>query len=133
MKFMINQASYIGDGVVEAGASIEVPPLVAAKNHPKDDNYVPPVHHIPGPHWKPLDEEAKALCEKHKVVYTGEVPDPTGDLSLQLDAALERARAAGSAIDYDKLAASTSAAVAQGVAEALKTILPLLSNSGGKK
>lgn len=135
MRFLINQDSYLGDGVVTAGTSLEVPPLVKASGHPKDDNYVPPVWSKPGPHWKPLDEEATKLCALHKIEYTGEVPDPTASLSLQLNDALERARAAGGAVDYEKLGATVADGVSRGVAEAIKALLPHLNSGGaaGKK
>lgn len=47
--------------------------------------------HVPGPHWMPLDDAAKALCAEHGIEYTGEVPDPLNGLQISLAEAIAKA------------------------------------------
>lgn len=91
-RYRIHQTSWIDDKTVEPGQEVDVSE-----------------RHVPGPHWEPLDEKAKAIAEKHKVAFTGEVPDPTDKLSLVLEDALQKA---GVAIDHEKLAQAVAAGVA---------------------
>lgn len=98
-RYRIHQTSYIDDRVIDAGQEIEAD-----------------ARHVPGPHWEPLDDAAKALAKKHSIRFTGNVPDPTEKLSLQLNRALE---SNGIAIDHDKL----GAAIAQGLAPLIAQLM----------
>lgn len=79
MKFRIDQQSYIDDKLIEAGSELEVTPLYIDKKTKK------PVFHVPGPHWLPLDDDAKDYCEAMKHEYTGEVPDVLQGLEAVLN------------------------------------------------
>jgi len=91
-SYRIHQLSHIDDKLIEPGTVVEVD-----------------ARHIPGPHWEPMDEAAKALAKKHQIKFTGQVPDPTDKLSLQLSDALQ---AQGVTIDHDKLGAAIAAGLA---------------------
>lgn len=68
-------------------------------------------HHVPGPHWEPLDDEAKAICKKHGVTFTGFVPDCLDQLTKQLSESMERERLAG---NPDAIAAALVRALIEG-------------------
>jgi hypothetical protein len=89
-KYRINVTSYIDDRVVLAGVDGPVD---------KETGEERPVYYIdkeskhkPGPHWEPVNAAAKAMCEKHGIVYTGLVPDCMDQLVEQLEAARVRAK-----------------------------------------
>lgn len=102
MKFRLDQLSYIDNKLMDVGTEIELAPIGRRKGTGE------PVYHVPGPHWKAVDEEAIALCEKLGTKYTGEVPDMVDNIELR-DA---------SAIDYDKL----GDAIGRGVVAAMEAI-----------
>lgn len=95
MKFRLDQLSYISDKLVEAGTEIELAPI--GRNKATGE----PIYHVPGPHWKAVDPEAIALCERLGTKFTGEVPDMVDNIELR-DA---------SAIDYEKLGNAIGAGV----------------------
>jgi hypothetical protein len=55
-KYQFNETSFIDGRTLEKGATAIV--------HER---------HIPGPHWKPLNDDAKKLCAKHGIVYDSSV------------------------------------------------------------
>jgi hypothetical protein len=70
MKFRFAQPTYV-DNVFYEGGEDSKPVEVEAR-------------HIPGPHWQPMDDEAKAHCKKHGVTYTGQVPDMVEAMTADL-------------------------------------------------
>ena len=135
MRFRIHQPSYIGDALIgpaeiddnpalgkhHRGHDIEVKPLalkgdrlthkVVGKKPEivtlKDDLWP-----VPGPHWEPLDDAAKALCEKHGVQFIGEMPDVLSGLEEEFADAQARMQ--------KQNAEMIAQAVAIGVREALR-------------
>jgi hypothetical protein len=108
-RYKFHQESYVGNVLIAAEQEYEVPPLGRKKSGE-------PLHHIPGPHWEPLDDEAKAICKMHDIKFTGEVPDAIGPLTDQLAetmAAQNKATASGG-IDVEAL----GAAIAKGITAA---------------
>lgn len=53
-------------------------------------------HHVPGPHWEPMDDEAKAICKKNGIAFTGFVPDCMDKLTGMLADSMKKADEAGS-------------------------------------
>lgn len=49
----------------------------------------PSAHNIPGPHWEPLDDEARAMCEAAGVNYAGAVPGLYATIEQNLRRALK--------------------------------------------
>lgn len=102
MRFRIHQPSYIDgvfidQGMIDAtngkGHEVEVKPLAlkgqkiaqkAIGKRPGMVTLTEDLHHVPGPHWEPVDDEARALCAKHKHDFTGELPDVMPVLEDQL-------------------------------------------------
>lgn len=68
MQYKAGQVSYIDGRTVAVGEVFDPQPF-------RDPKTKKMTHHVPGPHWDPVDEEAKAHCTKLGVAYTGEVPD----------------------------------------------------------
>jgi hypothetical protein len=91
-RWRIHQLSFIdtgnngGGALFDAGSEINVGPLRAAVGSPGDAGYRPAVVHRPGPHWEPLDDEAKAISADTKTTFTGEVPDVVNALADELEA-----------------------------------------------
>lgn len=125
MRFRLDQDSFIGDVLHTAGAEVEIPPLKPGRperGKPGQPNYRPeiaPVWHKPGPHWFPLDDEARELMRDHEVQHTGEVPDALPALGERLAEALAKASVT---IDHEKLGAAVGAAVAESLGPVLKTL-----------
>ena len=111
MKFKIHQPSYIQglkDGMLSESIYLEGNTLEL----PADTK------HVPGPHWEPLDDEARALAKQHSIKFTGQVPDCIDQFQKQLAEAMEREKKAG---DPDKIgAAVVEALVKAGVIKAPK-------------
>jgi len=67
MKFKLAQAAYLDCETDGLGAAL------------RDVGYIfdlkADTRQVPGPHWEPQDDEAKAHCAKHGVKFTGHVPD----------------------------------------------------------
>lgn len=126
MKFRIDQDSYIDDKPVRAGQEIELAKrkikVLDGKGNPRFVMGYP----TPGPHWFPLDDDAKALMAESRIEHTGEVPDVIEQLKVDLQARLD--------IDYEKLAeamakanAAQAAANAEAIGSALaKALAPLI-------
>ncbi len=110
MKFKLKQQSYLdnetdgyGAAMREVGYAFDLP--AATKQ-------------VPGPHWEPMDDEAKALCVKHGIKFTGEVPDSMDSLTKTLQASMQQAADAGSP---EKIgAAVVDALIAAGVVKGNK-------------
>ena len=80
-KYRLNQVSYMSDRLHQVGEEIVVPKGTKA-----------------GPHWEPLDDEAKADMSAAKVSYTGEVPDVLSQLE---PAYMEALKASGASAPID--------------------------------
>lgn len=104
-KYRLNQNSYI-DNVL----------YVFIDDPEKDHKNIHEIdaRHVPGPHWQPMDDEAKKICQMHGIVYTGETPDCVEDMTKQLahDMAKQAALAATAA-------ANSPSAIAQAIVGAL--------------
>lgn len=77
-KYKMAQESYIDD----------VPYLAGAIFDDKDGR------HVPAPHWEPMDDDAKAICAKHSIKFTGEIPDSIEDMTRKLATDMANKRAA---------------------------------------
>lgn len=95
--YRIHQVSNIDDRTVAAGEEINVD-----------------ARHIPGPHWEPLDDEARAICTANGHEFTGEVPDILPALTDELGKA---GNAAGG-----MTAEQMTAAIANGVTAAMTAL-----------
>lgn len=139
-QYRIHQESYINDRHILANAEVEVAPYARKRVQKKDEAgrdvvdktgkkvfELVDLHHKPGPHWEPLDDEARAICERHKHEFTGFVPDAVEDLSKQLEEA--QAKAAASAAAGGGLDAATIAAI---VAQTVNAILDARGAGKGK-
>lgn len=88
MKFKLSQQSYIDCETDNLGAAL------------RDAGFIfdlkPDTKQLPGPHWEPMDDEAKALCAKHSIKFTGEVPDSMDKISQIAQANMKRDTDAGS-------------------------------------
>jgi hypothetical protein len=73
MKFKFAQATYIENVFYPVPDGVEFSEVVDV-----------PARHVPGPHWFPVDDAAKARCAEYGVTYTGMVPDGVEALTLQL-------------------------------------------------
>jgi hypothetical protein len=143
LRYRLHQDTYIGDRLIvagEGGTEMEIPPLARAgemvtkmvsASVPMSSQIVPSakkvsvrldhdLHHIPGPHWEPLDDEAKAHCKKVGHEFTGEMPDVLDGLEEHLANAQARMRP------------DDVAMIAAGVITALQTA-GLLTSSQPKK
>jgi len=87
MKFKLHQQTYIENEADGMGAAL--------REIGYELELLPTTSKVPGPHWEPIDDEAKALCKKHGIVFTGHVPDCMDSLTKQLAEAMERERQAG--------------------------------------
>lgn len=92
--FRFHQQSYVDDTLVEKGQS---------KNVGK--------HHKPGPHWEPLDDDAKAMVARTGVEFTGEVPDVLSALLPLYEDATTKANAQGQALSKEDLTAAFKSAL----------------------
>jgi hypothetical protein len=123
-RWRIHQLSFIdtgnngGGALFDAGSEISVGPLRAAVGSPGDPGYRPAVVHRPGPHWEPLDDEAKAIAADTKTTFTGEVPDVVNALADELESSKAAMDAANRATPV------TAEMIAAIVAEALKQHKP---------
>jgi hypothetical protein len=81
MKYRFSQPTYVNNILYDGGKDS---PAVEVGGE-----------HIPGPHWEPMDDEAKAHCAKLSVKFTGEVPDVMPALIDKLEKAQKDAAAAG--------------------------------------
>lgn len=116
MQYKAGQVSYVDGRTVTAGEVFDPQPF-------RDPKTKKMTHHTPGPHWEPVDEEAKAHCAKLGIAYTGEVPDMVervGDVmgGDRLDAkslgeaiAAAFAKTAPPAIDHEALVKAVVAGV----------------------
>lgn len=100
MKYRICQVSHIDDAMYGPG-------LEGRTEYVDVPNSMRPNPHVPGPHWEPLDDEAKAMCLKHGIAFTGSVPDPIDTLSLKLADAMQ-----SSGMNVDAIAAAISKSLA---------------------
>lgn len=81
MKFKMAQDSYVDNTFYKEGVTMDLPP---------------DTKHVPGPHWEPLDDEAKTLCKKHGIAFTGFVPDSIDKMCAELNETMAREKIAGS-------------------------------------
>lgn len=108
-KYKIHQESIIGDTTVPADMEI----TIAANGKNKDGS---PRHHVPGPHWEPLDDEARAICAATPGwVFTGEVPDAVEPLAIELENRMAKQNVG---FDEGKLADAIAKGVVAGMAAA---------------
>lgn len=110
MKFKIAQPSYIDNKLYAEDTTLDMK-SDEHRNH----------NHVPGPHWEPLDDEAKALCKQHGVEYTGFVPDSMDVLVESLEQAKQ------------KKAIEDNNAIGRGVANALIEAGVVTLKAPGKK
>lgn len=108
MLFKASQVSYVDGKLVEVGQNFEPVPY----RDPKSGKLRP---HTPGPHWEPVDDEAKKLMADTKTEFTGEIPDIVNSLSERLD----RMMGERQGIDHDALAAAIAKGLNDGRAPAL--------------
>ena len=89
-KYRLNHTSYIDDRMYLAGPD---GPFDKETGEPRPVYYVD-VHskHVPGPHWEPVNDAAKARMKECGITYTGLVPDSMDDLVEQLELAKARAK-----------------------------------------
>lgn len=73
MKFKLKQSSYLDNETDGLGAAL--------RDAGYEFDLKPDTKQVPGPHWEPVDDEAKALAAKYGVKFTGEVPDSMDKLS----------------------------------------------------
>lgn len=85
-RFLIAQQSYIDDRLYEKGQ---------IGNFDR--------RHKPGPHWQPLDDEAREMMEASGETFTGEVPDVLNALLPLYEDASKTAASQGKSIDVDAL------------------------------
>jgi len=101
MKFKLAQASYLDCETDGLGAAL------------RDAGYIfdlkAETKQVPGPHWEPQDDEAKAHCAKHSVKFTGHVPDCMDKLTKIAQDGMKRADEAG---DPVKIGAAVVSALA---------------------
>lgn len=64
-RYKIHQQSFIDERLVEPGQEVET--------HAR---------HKPGPHWEPMDDQAKEIVAKHGVKFSPEVPDIINDMTM---------------------------------------------------
>lgn len=125
-RWKLHQDSFIDNGrngggqLFAAGSEVALGPLRPARGEPGEPGYREAEHHRPGPHWEPLDDEAKAIARKAGHMFTGEVPDVVEDLTRQLEEAQKKAAAAQalSPQDIAQLAAQAALAVLEGKGDA---------------
>lgn len=85
-RYRLHQRSYIGDRLYEPDSEITVSPSVK-----------------PGPHWEPIDDEAKNAMANHAIEFTGEVPDVLARLEPMLADALAK-RSGTDAVNAETIA-----------------------------
>lgn len=113
-QWKIHQVSYINDRLYAEGEIAELGRRGIDRVTKK------PIHHLPGPHWEPVDDEAKEIAKGCGHVFTGEVPD----MVLSMTADLEKTMKSGSGgpggtivIDHEALGATIANGIAQGLAK----------------
>jgi len=82
---------------------------------------------VPGPHWEPVDAEAKDLCKYRSVAYTGIVPDVVEDLAKQMEAAQKKAEREEQNASIEAMGKSIGAGIAAAMAAAVG------NQQGGRK
>lgn len=107
MLWKITQESYIGERLVLPGETVDLARRGVDRKTKK------PIHHIPGPHWEPMDDEAKEFSEKCGHTFTGETPDMIIAMTSDLE---KRMGASGTVtIDHEALGATIANGIAQGM------------------
>lgn len=109
-KYRLHQTSYIDNTLYVAG-SVEGPQTSDGEEKPV---YYTDVEsrHIPGPHWQPMNDAAKAICQKHEIKFTGFVPDSVDKFARELEQTLkDRAEREANNGNPDKMASAMVAAL----------------------
>ncbi len=97
-RYKLHQTSYVDNQLI-----------VVDDGHPPAEHAIS-ASHVPGPHWEPMDDEARALMEKHGVTFTGFVPDSVDFLTEQLAKAL-KAKADAEKLDPNAIGKGVVAAL----------------------
>lgn len=114
-KYRLHQTCYIDNTLYAAGS---VDGQINAEGEEKPVYYTDTeIRHVPGPHWEPMNEAAKAICKQHSIKFTGFVPDSVDKFARELEATLkERAEREANNGNPDKMAAAmVSALIEAGV------------------
>jgi len=109
-KYRLHQTSYI-DGTVFKAGTVEGPQ--DSEGNEKPVYFVDAESkHIPGPHWEPMNDAAKAVAKANGIEFTGFVPDSVDKFARELEETLrERAKREAEHGNPDKMAAAMVSAL----------------------